>query len=167
MATHPEWDDYLKDLVNSAARARIGLQPALDMTSADAEEACAKWIAYGTVRFMTGEGGAVTSMMAGSMQARDVATWKIFSDYGEFDVQIGYLAGKLRTKKSFTGRLTVTVRPAGGDRYMFRVRDWASGYNTEYLIQVVGSSAGGFRAQDVVSKSDDGDVYYGRRGAQV
>jgi hypothetical protein len=135
------------------------------MVGLDVEDACARWMAYGTARFMLGSEGGVSSMDVTAMTVTSVVTWKRLSDkYGEFDVQVGYLANKRRGKQ-FSGRLTVTVKPAGGNHYRFQVVDWASGYRADYLITVVGSDDSGYRAEEAVRPGrrrpqydDDDDV---------
>ena len=83
MANHPEYSAYLKRLLIDAARGE------LSMVGSDEEDACARWIAYGTINFL------VNRVDVGIAAATDVTTWKRLSDaYGAFDVQVGYVAGK-------------------------------------------------------------------------
>lgn len=137
MASYPEYSAYLKSLMIDAARGE------LSMVGSDEEDACARWIAYGTINFLA------RRVDVGVAAATDVTTWKRMSDsYGAFDVQAGYVASK-RPGQNTRGRANAGMTRAGGNRYTFSVRDWGSDYSTSYSLQLL-RTEGGYRLDDCV-----------------
>jgi hypothetical protein len=147
MANDPAYSQYLKALLVAA------VNPGIYLEASSEEDACARYLAYGTVSFLYGR------FDISDLAPTDVVTWKRLAGWGEFDVQVGYRAKKGNRGVPVTGRTTTTMKRAGDKRFMFAAREWASDYSTSYLLQLI-QSGNQYWLTDAVRPSTPSGGYY-------